>query len=136
MEQTWTYQNSSRSAPIHPGVQLFVDLIGIDKTADLLLACGGSRVSSGQLRSKAGSLVVSAVGEEASRIIGSEFVGGDFACPVGRSFLVRYLFAKGKKQNEIARTLHMHVSSVSRNLMGYHPDEDDDAPLSRRRVRR
>lgn len=132
MEQTWTYQRTLRSAPISPGVALFVDLIGIDKTADLLLACGGSYVSAGQLRSKNG-LVDKAVGEEAARTIGREFVGGNFKCPVGSPFLIRYLFSKGKNINEIARTVHMDAGSVSRNLKGFHPAEDIDASPFRRK---
>lgn len=115
MEQTWTYKKAERTAPIPAGVQLYVDLIGIDKTAELLLAVGGSLVSAPQFRSQ-GGMVGKAIGAEAAQIIGKETFGGSIKVPAGKPFLVRYLFAKGINQQEIARRLHCDVSTVARNL--------------------
>lgn len=117
MEQTWTYQNIQRTAPISEGVQLYVDLIGIDKTADLLLAVGGTPVSAAQFRSR-GGLVAKAIGTEAAQIIGKETFGGNVKIPAGKPFLVRHLFAKGVGQAEIARRLHCDVLTVARTLIG------------------
>lgn len=117
MEQTWTYKKAERTAPIPAGVQLYVDLIGVDKTADLLLALGGSYVNSPQFRTGNGMLT-EAIGNEAALAIGGAFFGGTFKLPAGKPFLIRYLFAKGINQQEIARRLHCDVSTVARNLNG------------------
>lgn len=94
---------------------VFVDLIGIDKTASLLLALGGSQIQVGRHRVYKNSSVVKEIGEEAALEIGEYFCGGVFKVPLGKKFLSRYLSAKGMKQQEIARTLHIDVATVARH---------------------
>lgn len=95
---------------------VFVNLIGVDKTADLFLAFGGSLVDIGRYKVSPNNAVAKLIGVEDALKIGEWFCGGKFKVPLGKRFLSRYLITKGMTQQRIARTLHIDDSTVARHL--------------------
>lgn len=118
MEQTWIYRNIERAAPIPEPILPYVEAIGVELTARLLLSCGGSFVSLPSSRVISDSLLTEAIGAEPALALGKTLSPGSIKIPLGKSFLTRHLTSQGYGQQEICRTLHCDLSTVGRILNG------------------
>ena len=126
MEQTWTNSDGTPgSAPIQKHLRPWVEILGIDAFAKVMLEQGGTianipveRLATGDHESR----LVKLVGAENAMRIGAEFGSGNLRIPFSRHFLVRYLKAQGMSGQDIARTVHCDGSTVRRILRPIWPD--------------
>lgn len=138
MYQEWT-DNSGvrRKARIDAPILRFVELIGEDETAKLLLHFGGAPSYFSRRPEKNNSLlkVISRDSLEKLAIhFGHGHVGARIpSLPLGIYFLVRHMYTKGVSMCEIARRLHITANSVRVILKSSRTSQNRAGPDTRKK---
>lgn len=113
MKMRWSDTSGEvREGAVPPSVSEFIDLIGEDKTALLLLKVGGTLAQFSEGRTHDDTLVARAIGREAALTLGQHFGAVPKLIPMGNKFLARHLRAKGYSVQEIARLIRCTAVSV------------------------
>lgn len=103
------------SAPVPEDVMEFVEVIGLDLTAKLLISFGGTVPTPPVTRTTGRNKLVRVLGEEAALAFGNRF-GRMGRLPLANVFLARYLRGRGDSINEIACKLRIPDVTIFKYL--------------------
>src|SRR4051794_36485338 len=94
MDLEWPDERGNmRRGRIPQNVLLFVDLIGVEATATLMLTLGGSEIYMARRPNR--GLLERAIGEDLARKLGERFGQEHFRIPTNPRFLARFLKSQG-----------------------------------------
>lgn len=121
------HSGKARSGQVCAHVLPFVEIIGLDATARMLQAIGGSPINIPSSRPRAASKLSEAIGPQNARKLGERLHGGTIKMPIGNTFLCRYYRSNGMAVCAIARLVRQTDATVRRHLSDTPPQESDPA---------
>lgn len=113
--------------PAH--LHAYVDALGVDGALELFLAMGGSQLYLPK-RSGEGSMAATAIGADNVNVLAAALGHGYIKIPLARQWIALVMRARGKTDNEIARTVRADVATVRRWLEGVSRPNPEQLSLS------